>query len=223
MTKLPHTFRSISLRVRRLTFRFLYLPPGRVSSSSSAVPDLIMSTSARVRLSTILNQAGKQRKKNATRSELPLHHKFNIIRGDKVQVIGRHPEAGKQGIVQQVLRHNNRVIIEGVNVRTKHIKGNPDRGISGRSATQECSVPYANVNLLDPVTNQPTRIYKSFLEDGTKVRVAKKSGAVIPRPEVLGFRKRPVNSIVTSSDTSDANDVWEITYDRYNQPWSSSL
>jgi large subunit ribosomal protein L24 len=193
-----------------------------------------MSSSARVRLTTILSQARKQkiqqRKRNSVNGDRDnggdggrvLHQRFNIVRGDKVQVIGQHAEAGKQGVVQQVLRHSNRVIVEGVNVRTKHVKGNPDRGISGRSVQQEFSIPYPNVNLLDPVTNQPTRIYRTFLEDGTKVRVAKKSGAVIPRPDALTFRKRPVNSVVTASDTSSADDVWEITYDKYVSASTSS-
>jgi large subunit ribosomal protein L24 len=196
-----------------------------------------MSSSARVRLSTILSQARKQKLQQRKRNNVygggnggggdgdggrVLHQRFNIVRGDKVQVIGQHPEAGKQGVVQQVLRHSNRVIVEGVNVRTKHVKGNPDRGISGRSVQQEFSIPYPNVNLLDPVTNQPTRIYRTFLEDGTKVRVAKKSGAVIPRPEALTFRKRPINSVVTTSDTSSPEDVWGITYDKYVGTTSSS-
>jgi large subunit ribosomal protein L24 len=180
-----------------------------------------MSTSARVRLSTILGQARKQQlqQKMKKSQPLPLHQKFKIVRGDKVQVIGRHPEAGKQGIVRQVLRQSvpPRVIVEGVNIKTKHVKGNPDRGIAGRSAKEECTLPLSSVCLVDPVTNVPTRIYRTFLEDGTKVRVSKKSGAVIPRPDLLKFRKRPVNSVASASDTIDAIDVWEITYESYNE------
>lgn len=168
-----------------------------------------MPNTVRARLTNLLSQ-GKRNSRKPPRP--PLHTKFHIVRGDKVQVIGQHPEAGKQGVVQQMLRHSNRVLVEGVNIRNKQIKGNPDRGIQGRSVQQEYSIPYANVNLVDPVTNQPTRIYQSYLDDGTKVRVSKRSGAVIPRPDVLRFRKRPVNAIVTESDTSDPNAVWEITY-----------
>jgi large subunit ribosomal protein L24 len=179
-----------------------------------------MSTSARVRLSTILGQARKQQlqQKKKKSMELPLHQKFKVVRGDKVQVIGRHPEAGKQGIVRTVLRQSipPRVIVEGVNVKTKHVKGNPDRGIAGRSAREECSLPLSSVSLVDPVSNFPTRIYRTYLEDGTKVRVSKKSGAVIPRPSLLTLRKRPVNSVASPSDTADPNDVWEITYELYN-------
>jgi large subunit ribosomal protein L24 len=50
------------------------------------------------------------------------------------------------------------------------------------------------------------------MEDGTKVRVAKKSGAIIPRPAILQQRKRPQSVVVTDSCTSDADAVWEITY-----------
>ena len=67
------------------------------------------------------------------------------------------------------------------------------------------------------MTNKPTRITFSYLDDGTKVRVAKKSGAVIPRPEVLKYRKRPVSSIITESDTTE-EDVWAVTYEDFVPP-----
>lgn len=137
--------------------------------------------------------------------------KWNILRGDTVQVIGKHPERGKQGIVKVVNRKTDRVVIEGVNLAPKRIKGDPDRGIKGRTIQKERSIHYSNVNLVDPVTGLPTRVFRKYLEVGTKVRVAKRSGAIIPRPEILTIRKRPVSQIVTESDTVD-EDAWEITY-----------
>ena len=71
---------------------------------------------------------------------------------------------------------------------------------------------YSNVNLVDPVTGLPTRVGRKMLEDGSKVRVAKKSGAIIPRPEILLQRRRPQSLSVTESCTSNADAVWEITY-----------
>jgi large subunit ribosomal protein L24 len=161
--------------------------------------------SARMRLTKMLTH--KTRPKPAVDPK----RKWNILRGDKVQVIGGHAESGKQGTVIQVMRQQDRVLVEGVNLGTKHLKGDPDRGIKGRTMQQERTIPYCNVNLIDPVTNQPTRIFRKILEDGSKVRVSKKSGAVIPRPDILTFRKRPINNIVTESDTLE-QDVWEITY-----------
>jgi large subunit ribosomal protein L24 len=141
--------------------------------------------------------------------------KFNIVRGDKVQVIGNHPEKGKQGIVEKVLRDRDRVIVQGINLGTMRIKGNPDRGIMGGTQQVPRAIHYSNVNLVDPVTGKPTRVAKKILDDGQKVRVAKKSGAIIPRPEILKVRKRAVSSIVTESDTLD-EDVWELTYSMRN-------
>lgn len=139
--------------------------------------------------------------------------KWNILRGDTVQVIERnHPEYGKQGIVKVVDRKRDRVIVEGLNTAPKHVKPDPDRGLSGRTIIVERSIHYSNVNLVDPVTNLPTRVSRKILEDGKKVRVAKKSGAIIPRPEILSQRRRPKSATVTPSDTSDIDVVWEISY-----------
>ena len=163
-------------------------------------------SAARMRITKILSQKRPKQPKG------PIQKKsWDIVRGDKVQVIGDHPEVGKQGKVLKVLRQQNRLIIENVNMGTKQIKGNAERGIKGRTVQIERSVPYSNANLVDPVTNKPTRIHKTFLEDGTKVRIAKKSGSVIPRPDILRFRKRPVSSIVTESDTLE-EDVWAMTF-----------
>mmetsp|Transcript_18658 Transcript_18658/g.24483 ORF Transcript_18658/g.24483 Transcript_18658/m.24483 type:complete len:201 (+) Transcript_18658:1-603(+) len=137
--------------------------------------------------------------------------KWNIVRGDKVQVIGKHPENGKQGIVTKVLHDLDRVIVEGVNIGPFQKKGDPDRGRKGEIVQKERTMHYSKVSLIDPVSGLPTRIYKKYLEDGSKVRVAKKSGAIIPRPAILTQRKKPISSIVTESDTLD-EDAWEITY-----------
>ena len=126
-------------------------------------------------------------------------------------MIGKHPERGKQGIVEKVLRDRDHIIVQGVNLGPMKIKGNPDRGIKGSTTLVPKAIHYSYVNLMDPVTGKPTCITKRILEDGSKVRVAKKSGAIIPRPEILMLRKWAVSSIVTESDTLD-EDVWEITY-----------
>lgn len=139
--------------------------------------------------------------------------KWNILRGDTVQVIERkHPEFGKQGIVKVVDRKRDRVIVEGLNTAPRHLKPDPDRGLAGRTIVTERSMHYSNVNLVDPVTGLPTRVARKILEDGTKVRVAKKSGAIIPRPEILSQRRRPKSATITSSDTSDIDAVWRVTY-----------
>ena len=171
--------------------------------------------SSRGKLVNFLMKGGHPRRKQNKPQimEAAKKTKWNILRGDQVQVISRaHPECGKQGIVLKVDRLRDRVIVENVNMGSKNVKADPDRGRPGRTIRKERSMHYSNVNLVDPVTGQPTRVFKKFLEDGTKVRVAKKSGAIIPRPETLTARKRPKPMNVTESDTSSDEDVWDITY-----------
>jgi large subunit ribosomal protein L24 len=138
--------------------------------------------------------------------------KWNILRGDKVQVIKHnHLDKGKQGIVLKVLRDKGRVIVEGINIAPKHIRGDSERGIPARVVRQERSIVYSAVNLVDPVTNKPTRVIRKILPDGTKARISKSSGAVIPRPDVLAYRKRVRTAIASDSCTAE-DDVWEVTY-----------
>mmetsp|Transcript_4195 Transcript_4195/g.6335 ORF Transcript_4195/g.6335 Transcript_4195/m.6335 type:complete len:194 (-) Transcript_4195:1373-1954(-) len=161
----------------------------------------------------IFKQLGKNVKRPSPQlKEAANKTRWNIVRGDRVQIISKnHPEKGKQGIVKAVLRDRDRVIVEGVNMANRHMKGDPDKGIPGRTVSMERSIHYSNVNLVDPVTGLPTRVARKFMEDGTKVRVSKRSGAVIPKPDILTMRKKPISSIVTDSDTLE-DDVWEMTY-----------
>lgn len=96
-----------------------------------------------------------------------------IKKGDTVVVISGDYK-GKQGTVQKVFVKSNRVVVEGVNIVTKHCRpsqSNPDGGIVKREAPIDAS----NVMLLDPEKKVPTRVgYKDV--DGKKVRYAKKSG-----------------------------------------------
>ena len=172
-------------------------------------------SSARTRLMNIMSRASPGRRApNPAVEAAKTKKRWNVVRGDRVQVVSNHPDNGKQGKVLKVIRKMDRIIVEGINVGTKIIKGDPDRGIPRRSVSEERSIPYSSVNLVDPVTNTPTRITYSFLEDGTKVRVSKKSGAIIPKPESLKYRQTPISSIITESDTVE-EDVWEVTYEKF--------
>ena len=86
-------------------------------------------------------------------------------------------DKGKTGKVLTVIPAKDRVIVEGVNVVSKHTKPNaahPQGGI----IKQEAGVHISNLQLIDPSTNKPTRVgYK--VVDGKKIRYAKKSGEEI--------------------------------------------
>ncbi len=100
-----------------------------------------------------------------------------IKKNDTVVVIAGK-EKGKRGKVLKVLPKQKRVIVEKVNLVKKHTKpsqANPTGGINER----EGSLALSNVMLVDPKTNQPSRVGSQVLEDGTKVRVARRSGETI--------------------------------------------
>lgn len=171
-----------------------------------------MSSAARNRLSQIASRAGKFRKPKPQLREAAKKSQWNIVRGDKVQVIGRnHPERGKQGIIKKVLRDLDRVIVDGVNMGPRSIKGDKDKGIPGKVIQLERTMHYSNVQLVDPIQGVPTRIHKKILPSGEKVRISKKSGAIIPKPDILSMRRKPLSSVVTESCTSE-DDAWESTY-----------
>ncbi|CAM3235586.1 large subunit ribosomal protein L24 [Sporolactobacillus spathodeae] len=102
--------------------------------------------------------------------------KLHVKKGDKVQVI-TGKDKGKQGVILAAYPDKERVLVEGVNIIKKHSKptqASPQGGIIER----EAPIHVSNVMLLDPKTNEPTRVGHQVV-DGKKVRVSKKSGEVI--------------------------------------------
>ena len=102
--------------------------------------------------------------------------KFHIKKGDTVYV-NTGNDKGKTGKVLEVLRDRDRVIVEGVNMVSKHTKPSAQHP-QGGIVKQEASIHISNVQLIDPETSKPTRVgYKEV--EGKKVRYAKKSGQEI--------------------------------------------
>ena len=99
---------------------------------------------------------------------------MNFKTGDKVVVISGK-DKGKEGKITHVLRAENRVVVEGVNVVKKHVKGNGQT--AGSINEVEAPIHASNVMIIDPKTKKPTRIGHSVNKDGKKIRVAKKSNS----------------------------------------------
>ena len=111
-----------------------------------------------------------------------VRRKLHVRRGDRVKVIrGNH--AGAEGTVLRVLTKENRIVVEGVNLRKRHQRpsqANPEGGI----VTFEAPIHASNVMLIDPSSGEPTRVRSSRAADGSKERIAARSGNAIPRPGV---------------------------------------
>ncbi len=99
-----------------------------------------------------------------------------IRKGDQVVVLSGR-EKGKKGEVLRILRKDGRVLVQGVNVVKRHSR--PQAGNPGGVIEKEASLALSNVALVDPKTGEATRVGFRFLDDGRKVRFAKKSGEVV--------------------------------------------
>ena len=103
------------------------------------------------------------------------HHndKLHVKKGDTVVVLsGKHK--GKSGKVLLALPRDQKVVVEGVNLVTKHVKPsatNPQGGIEQREGALHAS----KVSIVDPETGKATRVRRAIV-DGKKVRVAVASG-----------------------------------------------
>ncbi|OJW53266.1 MAG: 50S ribosomal protein L24 [Alphaproteobacteria bacterium 41-28] len=101
---------------------------------------------------------------------------FRIKKGDRVIVISGK-DKGKFGQVLKVLRQDNRLLVQGVNLVKKHQRQTMAQ--EGGIVQKEASIHMSNVAHVDPVSKKPTRVGIKFLKDGQKTRVAKRSGETI--------------------------------------------
>lgn len=102
--------------------------------------------------------------------------KLKIKKGDQV-VVNTGRDKGKKGQVLKVMPTENRVLVEGINKVKKHTK--PSQMSAGGIVEKELPIHVSNVSMVDPKTGSATRVGFTVQKDGTKIRVAKKSGEVI--------------------------------------------
>ena len=102
---------------------------------------------------------------------------LKIKKGDHVIVIAGR-DKGKHGEVVEMLPKENRALVRGVNVVRRHQKQTAAQ--EGGIISKEAPIHISNLALEDPKDGKPTRVGFKFLDDGKKVRFAKRSGEVIP-------------------------------------------
>jgi len=103
--------------------------------------------------------------------------KMRIRKGDTVQVINGK-DKGKIGEVLKTLPVENRVIVKGINIRTRHVKPTQE-GESGRIVTEEASLHASNVMVYSTSKKVASRVEIFVDKDGTKKRRLKKTGELI--------------------------------------------
>jgi large subunit ribosomal protein L24 len=128
----------------------------------------------------------------------------NIKKGDLVQLISgrsqpRGGDRGKQGRVIEVLVEKNRVVVEGLNYITKHVRvGQSDRGTkTGGIETREAPIHVSNVQLVNPDTKQPARVGFTVETDA--------SGKTTRTRYFKDSRRKPVKATAKKADSKKAD------------------
>jgi large subunit ribosomal protein L24 len=103
------------------------------------------------------------------------------LRKNDVVVVRTGKDRGKRGRVLRVLADKGRLVVEGVNIIKRHTRPNPQKNIKGGIVEREAPIHASNVMLLDPETNEPTRLGMKTLPDGRRVRISRKSGATVDK------------------------------------------
>ena len=105
-----------------------------------------------------------------------MNPKLRVKKGDEVIILtGR--ERGKKGSVLKVMPKDQRLLVQGVNMVKRHTR--PSQTNPGGIIEKEGSLHVSNVAHVDPKTGEPTRVGYRSLDDGRKVRFAKRSGEII--------------------------------------------
>ena len=102
--------------------------------------------------------------------------KLKVKKGDRVVVIAGR-DKGKRGEVLQVIPAENRAFVQGVNIVVRHQKQSPQQ--EGGKLSKEAPIHISNIALEDPSSGEATRVGYKILDDGRKVRFAKRSGEKI--------------------------------------------
>jgi large subunit ribosomal protein L24 len=103
-----------------------------------------------------------------------------IRRNDNV-VVTSGRDRGKRGRVLKVLPDDNRVVVEGANMVSRHTRPNPGKNIQGGIVKREAPLAASNVQLVCPECGARTRIGHRVLGDGRKVRICRKCQGVVDK------------------------------------------
>ncbi len=118
------------------------------------------------------------KKAKRVRHAPPVRVKLHVAKGDTVQVISGD-DKGKRGKILTVFPKTGRVTVQGVNLQVKHQRAS--NGVPGGKITREGPIHHSKVMLIDPKSNEPTRVRRQRDADGTVERIAVKSGQSIVR------------------------------------------
>ena len=122
--------------------------------------------------------------------------------GDTVVIISGK-DKGKTGSILRVIPNENRVVVTGLNIRTKHVKKTAQE--AGRILKYESSIHASNVMAIDPKTKKRTRLGTKIDAKGNKTRIARKSGEVVVK--VAAAKVAPKKETKATKETKESGEA----------------
>ena len=137
---------------------------------------------------------------------------WRIFAGDTVQVV-KGAEKGKQGKILKVLRHKEQAVVEGINIKQREVMFDTETKKKGEIELETEPIDVKLINLVDPTIDKATRVRTGYLEDGTMVRISKKTGTIIPKPstEHISYANKVKDRVDGPLDTLK-DKAHEVTY-----------
>ncbi|XP_019183463.1 PREDICTED: 50S ribosomal protein L24, chloroplastic [Ipomoea nil] len=120
-------------------------------------------------------------RKECKPNSLPVIQKMHVKLGDTVKVIAGH-DKGKIGEVSEILKHNSKIVVKDINLKTKHVKSRT-QGESGQIIKVEAPIHSSNVMLYSKEKQVTSRVGHKTLDNGKRVRYLTKTGEIIDSAE----------------------------------------
>ncbi|XP_015082708.1 50S ribosomal protein L24, chloroplastic [Solanum pennellii] len=120
-------------------------------------------------------------RKECKPNSLPVLHKMHVRLGDTVKVISGH-DKGKIGEITEIIKHNSKVVVKEVNLKTKHVKSRSEEE-PGQIVKIEAPIHSSNVMLYSKEQKVASRVGHKTLDNGKRVRYLIKTGEIIDSAE----------------------------------------
>ncbi|XP_075113169.1 large ribosomal subunit protein uL24c-like [Nicotiana tabacum] len=130
---------------------------------------------------TIVAKLKRWERKKCKPNSLPVLHKMHVKLGDTVKVISGH-DKGKVGEITEIIKHNSKVVVSEINLKTKHVKSR-DENEPGQIIKIEAPIHSSNVMLYSKEQKVASRVGHKTLDNGKRVRYLVKTGEIIDSAE----------------------------------------
>ncbi|KAH7285857.1 hypothetical protein KP509_33G048800 [Ceratopteris richardii] len=181
MASLQQALSSLSINGSSQKFHVCGLSSSSLMGVRVSMPRSFPEVSDGQRRGIITMVVRRWERKKCKPNSLPVWEKLHVKVGDTIKVIAGS-DKGKISEITRVYRHNSKVLVKDVNLKTKHMKGKQE-GESGQIVQIEAPIHSSNVMLYSKKEKVASRVGHKVLEDGRKVRYLLKTGEILDSPE----------------------------------------